>query len=394
MSDRPIRLAFAIDQFEQGGSQRYLFEVCRALDKERFDVCVLTRARVDRRGYYYAPLRAAGIPIHEIRPHIPDPVRFVPAIVGFRPYRVAVHRTNSMLARWTIGTFLNAFDLVACIQIETYYALQSALAIKDNAIVHLMSNRFQYAYDPYDECRTDQPYRFVTFDSSQTEEVRASRCHAGSVFEWPLSMDLTGFPLLPIQAEPGRPKKIGIFTRLSREKPIEKLFECFAGLVREVDATLHVYGNGDPGIFRESIHALGIADRVVFEGHAPDMNATLRTAGLSMCWLISVGTLLGFATIEIAACGMPMAFWNFGARTHSDILRQTGGAVHSFDSVPEFVRFAVGCLNDPQELAEAGATLRRHILSRHDIHRNIKTLQDYYEDVARSSRVRTGPSRS
>ena len=386
MSESPIRILFVINQFHQGGSERYLFELCSALDRRRFDLQILTRTGVDRSAFYYSRIEALGIPIHAIRPHVPDTRRFAPSLERWRPYRVARNRLSGWLARRRIPDVLKSVDLIACMQLENFLALQDALGDDPRVVVHLMSNRFQYAYDPYDEIRSGWRYRFVTWNRSQTEEIRS--IGNSEIFEWPLSMDFSGYPLLPVPQAPDRPMKIGIVTRLSREKPLGPLFRSFKALLERVDATLHVYGGGDPSIFADEIRDLGIGQRVRFEGHRENLLAMVANDGLSMCWLMSVGTLLGYASIELAASGMPMVFWNFGSGKTSNteqIRRETGGAVHSFDSVEGLVEFSHSCLTNHERLVELGGDLRRYILATHDIHRNIPMLHDYYVRVAKTA---------
>jgi glycosyltransferase involved in cell wall biosynthesis len=380
MLNRPLRLLFAVSQFAQGGAERYLYELCSALDRTRFDVHILTRSDVDRTAYYFDRLVSARVPIHAIRPHVADLRRYAPLWARRRAYRTIRHRLSSILAARRIGTFVDRFDIVACIQIENFLELQGLLSRQQGAVIHAMSNRFQYSYDPYDEFRPDVRYRFVTFDRSQTEELHALPC--ADVFEWPLSMNFGEYPCLPEVQDTSGTVKIGIFTRLSREKPLEPLFVCFKELTQRINATLHVYGGGDPSIFTRNLNRLGIRSRVFFKGHQPDMITTVRRDELSMCWLMSVGTLLGYSSIELAATGMPMLFWNYGTWSTSRIADETYGAVRSFASVAEFVGAAVSYLSDRQALRQLGTSLQRYVRRRHDINKNIGAIQEYYERVA------------
>jgi len=393
VAEPPVRILFVINQFHQGGAERYLFEVCSALDRRRFDVQILTRTGVDRTGFYYQRLEALGIPIHAIRPYLPDIRRFAPSLARSRPYRVARNRVSSFLAERRLADLLRSFDVVACMQLENFLALQDALRDHQHVVIHLMSNRFQYTYDPYDELRQDRHYRFVSFNTSQGDDIRSLRDY--ELFQWPLSMDFTGYPQLPIPPASDRPK-IGIVTRLSREKPLEPLFQSFKDLSTRVNATLHVYGGGDPAIFAEEIRRLGIGGRVTFEGHRPNLLEMVANDGLSMCWLMSVGALLGYASIEVAASGMPMAFWNFGSPGTSDterIRQETGGAVYSFDSIPDLVGFSHARLTDHAALVELGVNLRRYVLTNHDIHRNIHILENYYLEASGRPRLEDSGSR-
>ena len=62
MTERRIRLVFVTSQFSQGGAERYLFETCRALDRKRFDIDILTCQDVDRAVFITQQLRGIGVP--------------------------------------------------------------------------------------------------------------------------------------------------------------------------------------------------------------------------------------------------------------------------------------------------------------------------------------------
>ncbi len=401
MTERRIRLVFVTSQFSQGGAERYLFETCRALDRKRFDIDILTCQDVDRAAFYYQQLRGIGVPIHEKLPPVPDLGSQIPALARSAPYRAAARRIGGALvrsapyraaaqriggaqAKRALGGFLDAFDLVCIIQIENYFRLQHGLKSDGRTIVHLTSNRFQYQYDFYDDCLADRRYRFIVCDKAQAVELGDLKCLGYDVFEWPLSMDFTNYPVIPMPP-PSEHPRIGIFTRLSAQKPLDTLFEAFRALRQRLPATLHVYGAGDRTPSERVVASLGLTGHVFFEGHRPDMLRTLQDDGLSMCWLMSVDTLLGFASIEIAAAGVPILFFNFGKATTDDVLSQTGGAMHTFQLPDALGRFAADCLTGSPALATIAARLRDYIRKRHDIHRNIGRLENYYEAVAGAS---------
>jgi glycosyltransferase involved in cell wall biosynthesis len=386
-AEQPVRLLLVTDQFGQGGSERYLFELCAALDRARFQIEILTRTGVDRKGFYYPRIRALGVPIHAIRPHVPELRSLVPAVAARPSYRRLHHRMSSALARRRIGAFLDSFDVVSCIQIENYLNLQFAFRVDQPIVIHAMSNRFQYAYDPYDQFGEDREYRFVAWNSRQVEEMARLRC--ARIFEWPLSMNFRDYPALAPVVRERRPAKIGIFTRLSREKPLEPLFEAFARVRTRIDATLHVFGRGRTSMYDDALRALGVTDAVFFEGHRENMIDTVRRESLAMCWLMSLDSLLGYASLELAACAMPMVFWNYGTSDTASIRAQTGGAVNAFNSVHEFADFALASLQDAGTLAALGGRLREFVVTRHDISRNIGALEEYYLGVVEESRRRS-----
>ena len=130
----------------------------------------------------------------------------------------------------------------------------------------------------------------------------------------------------------------------------------------------------------------------MFEGHREHMLDAGRHDNLSMCWLMSLGALLGYASLEMAACGMPMVFWNYGVGETDIIRAETAGAVHAFRSVSELAAFSAEFLRDPVRLADVGGRLRQFVVSRHDIDTNIGLLEAFYASVFRSPSDNTSHS--
>lgn len=389
MSNRRIRLLFVIGQLVQGGSERYLFELCRALDKDKFEIEVLTRRRTRPNDYYLPRLTELGIVVHR---RLPLPLdrwarTYVPRLYRVAPFRRSMRRALDRQLEMVFGRFFDRYDLINCIQIESYNQLQHLLPASRRVLIHLMSARYQYPYDPYAECSPERHYHVVVTDPSQFDDLADSNCRNASSLRFPLVLDCRARPSVFALPPKGTPLRIGIFTRLSPEKPLEPLFFCFQSLVRDYDATLHVYGRGNPEPYRRLLDVLHIRERVFFEGHQVNLEETVRRERLSLGWLISNGPFLGYASIEVASYGMPMVFWNCLPTADEETLAQTGGAIHAFGNVVDFVNFNRELLEQPERLVQLGRDLRAYILAEYDVRHHIHVLEAHMVDLASAQPV-------
>ncbi len=385
-SVRKIRLLFVIGQFVQGGSERYLFEVCKALDKARFDIEILTYTHTSPIQYYYPQLTALGITIHRM---LPWPImglkRSLPSIYRWPPYQELMNWTNTLRQKLALGHFFDSYDLVNIIQIENYYSIQRLFHDNSRLVIYLMSNRFQYnGNDIYAHCLPERHYRFVLMDPAQIDEIRDSPCaHARTIY-FPLALDCRARQPVYTPPPTSGPRKIGVFMRLSPERPIEFLFYAFQSLAHQLDVTLHIYGAGDPTVFAQTLDRLHILGKVFFEGHRENLEQTLKQDHLALVWMTSNDRILGYASIEIASFGVPMVFWNLHTAAPGEILAQTCGAIHSYTTVMDFVQHSADILAQPERMRSLGQQLREYILAEHDIVKHIHILEDYYIKLVHS----------
>ncbi|MEN0064700.1 MAG: glycosyltransferase [Myxococcota bacterium] len=338
---------------------------------------ILTGHRVPESQYYFRKHLDAGVRIHR---RLPELVNAAAIKLRTTSWARQARDASGMVSGLAVpSSFYWQFDVVCPIQVENYYRVQQQVDDHPGLIVHLMGNTIQYNHDMYDLLTKGKEYRFVIFNRAQADEVAHLPCRT---FRWPLAMDLTDRPLLPRRTRaPDEPARIGVFTRLSDQKPIEPFLYALHELNQRLPAELWVYGGGDPGIFERCIRTLSLQERVRFMGHTPDLVATLRDEQIDSCWLMSVDETVGYASIEIGSLGVPMVYWNWGHQRHDEVLAATGGVMHAFSSVLAFVDHAETLLRDPAHLADQGRRLRDHFLAHHDVGRRIRQLEDHYAEV-------------
>jgi glycosyltransferase involved in cell wall biosynthesis len=386
MPERRIRILFVIAHLVQSGSERFTYELARALDRSRFEVEVLTKWRVRPNDYYYARLREAGIRVHRRLPILLNRLQrhARPLYLRFRPALELFHR---IVARVTMGNLLDRYDLIFCVQIENYYLLQPLLADNERVVTSLMNAKFQYRFDPYVDTVPGRSYRFVIFDPAMVADYRDAPCRDAKSYYLPLTLDLAARPDLSDRPRLSEPYDVGVFIRLSPDRAFSGLFRALQRLSRTHNVRLRIWGRGNPGQFAAELEALGIADRVIFEGHSSDLCATLRDAGLSLVWMTSHGATIGYASIEVASYAFPMLFWNISPIPDADALAASDGAIHSHIDPGDLADATAALLQRPGRLREIGHKLRDHVLAKYDIRQYTPALENYLAGIAARTRA-------
>ena len=384
-----IRVLFVISHLVQGGSERFTYEVLKAIDRERFEPVLLTKRRRRVRDYYDALIAELGVPIIRKLPIFYGRVRHH-ARPLFRLLRHPLEALHRFVASMRMGNLFDQFDLICPVQIENYYLLQPLLEDNEKVITFLMSNAFQYKVNPYRDCIPGRRYRFTVFDRRLIDDWRGEPCSNAEAIHFPLCMDLSGRPDLSKSARRvGRPR-IGVFIRLSRERSFSGLFQAFRDVVAQTDAELWVYGRGNPAMFHDELVRLGIDKHVVFKGHAVSIADTLRKGELSLVWMTCFDETLGYASVEVASLGFPMLFWNLGRESSEEIAAHTGGALRSHREPQQLAQATLDDLGDPEGAALRGRLLRYWVTETYDIRRHIEALQERMEDIVRENRSRAG----
>jgi glycosyltransferase involved in cell wall biosynthesis len=247
-----------------------------------------------------------------------------------------------------------------------------------------MAHRFQYTFDPFDDCEPGREYRFALFDPVMREEFQGSVCEPVEEIHFPLVIDLSATIDLSGCARIEPPYRIGVFVRLARDRPLGGILRAFAALRREhaVNAELWLYGRGDRGLFAKEIDALGIREHVSFRGHTHSIERTLREDGLSMVWMTSYGPVIAYSSIEVGSYAFPMIFWNqHGTMPPNEILARTNGAIESYFDPAALARATAHALREGS-LRDRGRRLRQYIIDTYDVANHIAALEERLAAIA------------
>src|SRR5476649_2980575 len=121
MEEKKIKILFVLSQLVQHGSERYLFEICQSLDKNKVEVEVMTRKYFVKEHYYYKKLKELNIPIHRkliSKRHLRYPIK---KLYNKSTYlKRLIEKLHYLLVGIEYKGFFEAYDVIAVIGIETY----------------------------------------------------------------------------------------------------------------------------------------------------------------------------------------------------------------------------------------------------------------------------------
>jgi glycosyltransferase involved in cell wall biosynthesis len=174
-------------------------------------------------------------------------------------------------------------------------------------------------------------------------------------------------------------QKIGVFTRLSKAKPLDPFFYTFHLLQKNrPNLELHVFGAGDPNEaeYTRYIKHLDLKN-VYFRGHQVDIKSILNKENLNLVWFQGyLDRPAGYAGFDVALSGTPQLFWDFFTGENPMINRIDSIYPH-FKSISELANATLSVL-DNVECAEALAQKQfKDVLSNRSMEKNLNNIPDF-----------------
>jgi len=376
------RVGIVCGTLVQGGGGRYAYELCRVLDRSRFDIDLLAIAPWGVKRHYYAePMRRFGTRIRPILPLFR--FRSVPA-----PLRPAALAGQNTYRRLLLPKLLSKYDLIATLSLDHFLDVQFMLPDQQPVVVHLLNHLHQYPHNRFLEWPQERVSLFICMDRIQEKEIYSNLARkVDAVVTVPLPIDPSQFK--PITEWPETQRLvIGCFMRLQTDRSPMRILHAFAHLVKHTDSELRFYGRGDKLELSNEARVLGIADRVVFCGHAQDMRQTILDDGINMVWLTGCDDVVGYAGIELALLAVPVFLFNVeGNESSARILEKTGGAIHAYSAEDELASATGAAWKSADYIHQVGRRLRAFIEERHNSARNVRKIETFYEEVIRNSKA-------
>lgn len=369
------KLLFVVAEFWQGGAQRYAYEIYKAVNKETFDITILSlrdlNSSTEWKDFYY-----------EYYIHQGTPVYFFNRVNPKQRYsildRLKRKLFNSKLLpeNWPFISFLNQFDKMVFIGEYTFPFVEKFVdsSLKARCLICVVNSIFQVPenYDKYDK---SQKYQFISGFKNLNDEF----CGFSNFkhYYFPLSISFKDANRMWRQKEK-KQKTIGIYTRLTKNKPLDVfLFALHLMRLEGLDIALNIYGNGNPselGILN-NIEALSLTGYVIFKGHQENLIDSALNEELDLIWAHSYyGFPGGFASMDLSSVGIPQVFWNFTPNCEN----QEYNEFKAFKDINKFVEYNKQLLNNPGFAQTIGKSQYLSIKGNNNIDENIKILEDTF----------------
>ena len=292
-----MKIAIISPSLAQGGSERFVYEHAVAFKKLGHDCVIITRSA--QHEYYASQLERVGIRVLKRLRR-----RIVFSRLGWSGLNRFMHSVYSFLDYLKVAP--RQYDVILINQIEAYVFLRAYRPLVQNAVVLLMSHKFQYPHDPY--AGLTERMRVYVMDEKQRRELIESGVGFDYV-QYSLPLDLKKLGSVEYSRKNAR---LAYFARLSPERPIEFIFFALHVLrKRKPDVVLHIFGRGQLSFEQgRMVKILGLEESIVFEGHASSIPDAIREKEISAVWLTCDGNTLGYASIEMMAYRVPLVLWN------------------------------------------------------------------------------------
>lgn len=383
------KILWVVFDFVQAGGQRYVYEICKALDKQKYQIDFLQVNDYNADGnwkdeYYYQPTLDLGCTIYNLKEI------FHSSIEHLSPFKKKANKIYKKLfstilfsdkkikkEKFYLEKLFIKYNYVNFSGIGVYNTICISRGLHPaNALINILTAKFQ-GIDIYKSYDKDLFYKFVSGFEQEALKVELSEFKNFKHTYLPLSLECqpynVGFDV------DRKELVIGVFTRLSFMKPLDPYFYALKLLLEQgVDVRLKIYGAGDPvtlGISRQ-LEYLYIQDKVHFCGHTESIPDTLQREKFDLIWFQSANKqLAGYAAMEIALAAVPQILWDFNSlETKSNIEE----IFKSFTNLTQFVAYAKDILSSKEKLINIGLKQQQYVLEYHSISKNISILEAIY----------------
>ncbi|MEO9145231.1 MAG: glycosyltransferase family 4 protein [Ginsengibacter sp.] len=386
------KILWVVYDFYQAGGQRYVYEICKALDKEKFEIDFLKAASIGhdknwQNEYYYRPTLDLGCHVFLLGDIIKEkklPERGISKMLVktkrvINKFSSPREQQPSIKKKEQIETFFSGYDHINFSGLNVYKTVCLGYSINPkNSFIHILTARFQDKKNIYEGLDKENSYHFI---SSFPNETLASELEGFTNYThtyYPLAFETAPYDIKR-KEKSNQPSIIAVFTRLSSMKPLDPYFYALKLLLeRGANVELRVYGAGDPeeiGLLRQ-LNYLYIADKVTFPGHVESIPELLKTAGIDLLWFQSNNQFpAGYAALEIAMSGLPQIFWDFA---DIGLKNPISEIFPSFTSLTSFVEYSEKLLKSTGLRKKLGLQQREYVQQNNSSRSHIHILEELF----------------
>lgn len=375
-----VKVLFVVGSFYKAGAERFAYEVDSALNKDVFETsifCLENKNDISKNWFerYYDKKHL------ELGTSITYADRFRKNNTGLIN-RVINRIFPKQKSFWKedLYKYMDGFDVIHWMGEYTYiHTLPDN--IRNKSLIQPMSAKFQdrKIYDRFDH---ELFYNFCSLFTEDEVSYEFSQFKNYHYIVIPLILKIES-KINQWEFIDSEIKKIGIFTRLGRNKPLDPFFYSFQLLLdRLPNCELHIYGNGDPkaeGMI-DCLERLGIVDKVFFRGHQEDIVKTTIEEKLNLSWFQGYNNdrPAGFAGLDICTTGTPLVCWDF----HANPKKIGNPAFPHFKNLNKFVSYSLEILKDKEKAEEISNLQFNETITNRDSKVYIPILEEEYLRIA------------
>jgi glycosyltransferase involved in cell wall biosynthesis len=331
-----IKVLLVVTEFWQAGCQKFNYEIDKWLNKSIFQTQIICfhdlNSNPDWDDFYYEKHKKLGTPIKFLSDF---KIQY-----GFFQKKVGFDKD-------AIKDYFDQFDKVIFQGEYCWKGFSNFVPYNKNKFFISIHNSLLQDSNNYAGYDKSLEYNFITSFTKFQSDFEFKEFKRINYFYYPLSISAKW--QFEWEIEFINSKKIGLFTRFTKGKPIFPFLYAFQKLV-EVDSEfrLCIYGNGEPEIeeFMEHIQLLNIGENIDFKGHSTNIVESAVNDKLSIVFAHSYHCVPGgFASFQLSSAGIPQLF--FEMIPQKNFYFQDKGFFFT-NSIAALSYKAIELLNDPK----------------------------------------------
>ncbi|MCP2029180.1 glycosyltransferase involved in cell wall biosynthesis [Flavobacterium sp. HSC-32F16] len=379
------KILFVVSDFYHNGAQREMYELDCALNKNKFEVTLLSlidlNTRQDLPDYFYEKHLRLGSKILFYKDIAAQFENRLSAKILKRLLKKILNEKIKKKNSKNLTVLFNNYDHVVFMG-EYVYQYLSPVILKDyfkEILIFVMSSRFQS--ESYRDFEKNNRYLFIGgFDSLKQIEYEFEGFSDYKYQTMYLSLTVTKEYNKWKFNENNETKKIGIFTRLHKDKPLDPFLYAYQVLLNQgFNIELHIFGVGDVkhAGYDRYINNLDLNGKIHFRGHQIDMKKTILEEKIDMVWFQGYNNLpAGYAGLEVCLTGTPQLFWDFFIGENQQINRLDRNVVYPhYKDLLSFVEASKKVLYDFEVAESLSKKQFQDVYDNRDIFKNVEIIE-------------------
>jgi glycosyltransferase involved in cell wall biosynthesis len=398
------KILFVHPWLVEAGSQKFLFEIVKHIDKSKFDIgvlCGIESPNTDsiRPETYYFKIKEIGVPLYPLiqlglnKPATPNPAHpLLQYAKDVLKYRLGIEFkkeekqevSNSLAWLSACADVMKNYDKIVFVDVYLFESFQKIIdefSIPYAFIVTGTSNQFENNY----KCLSaDENYDFVYFTEQIVIDIAQHLPGEHRFLHLPLATENDAVRIIEAPEDPAL-WNIGIFTRLHPSKHIEVFIQAFHELVASVENPsrfrLTIVGAEDDKHYAATVRSLiqfmELKDYVVFAGHSTDLVNTINQHSINIGWFHSGHDTPGYVGIELCKAGLVGVFWNISNPWKTRLHISEEHQIYAHRSISSLVNHTLMLSNDVKYRTEIGQAQQNYFSMYHNMENVIQEFEDF-----------------
>ncbi|MFY7708475.1 MAG: hypothetical protein ACOVQ5_10365 [Flavobacteriales bacterium] len=366
-------ILFFVSDFYPGGAQREMYELDVELKKRGIQITILCLRDLNTSkvftDHYYKLHQTLGTSIvfyNDLR------YKKNPSTLDRIKNKLGLNKP------FDLNEYLSQFSKVIYVGEYTFQAIYKSLRISNQNVINMITVCTRFQGERYRDFNKSHSYNFIDgFDDRNQVAFEYEGFSNYHTYCLPLSFEPT-HKYYQWKFRNLENKKIAIFTRLSKAKPLDPFLYAFSILKeKHPKLELHIFGAGDAdeAEYTRYIKHLDIKD-VFFRGHLDQMKEKINEENIDLVWFQGyLNRPAGYAGFDVALTGVPQLFWDFYSGENPNINRLDYTYPH-YKSITKFAQDSESVLSN-EEIATSISTRQfEDTLNNRDMSKNIMVLKD------------------